>query len=92
MWDSAHTPPPDQRKMAQGGFDQRLPVREFKPAFSRDEVELRRFVECARAENPRAWARVEALRRACLIDASQANSEEHALSFALGLLAIDARS
>jgi hypothetical protein len=64
---------------------------ELKHSCERDEIELLRFIERLRAEKPSAWARVEALRKACFDEASQADLEEHALLFRLGSLAVDAR-
>ena len=64
---------------------------ELEHGCERDESELVRFIERLRAEKPSAWARVEALKKACLAEASQADLEEHALLFRVGSLAVDAR-
>ena len=66
-------------------------MRELKQGCSQDEIELARFIERARAENPSAWARVEVLKTACFVEASQANLAEHAGSFTLGSVDVDAR-
>ena len=67
-------------------------MRKLNQGRAREEIELARFIQRARAENPRAWARVEALRTACFVEASTASLEKHARLFQLASFEVDARS